>query len=79
MKGVVMKCSICKTGQTHPGNATITLQKGEAVVVLRGVPAEVCEDCGEYYLDAEVTRRVYSTAEESLKQSVEVEILRDAA
>jgi len=74
-----MKCSICKTGQTHPGHTTVTLQRGDSVVVFRGVPAEICEDCGEYYLNPDVARRLYTTAEESLKQSVEVEILRYAA
>ena len=74
-----MKCVICKTGQTYPGRTTVTLQRGESVVVIRNVPAEICEDCGEYYLDAEVTHRLYSDAEASLARSVEVEIQRYAA
>ncbi len=49
-KNSVMKCTICKTGHTHPGIATVTRQGDNAVVVLRNVPADICEDCGEYYL-----------------------------
>lgn len=74
-----MKCVICKTGQTHLGKTTVTLQRGEAVVVIRDVPAEICEDCGEFYLDAGVTRRIYADAEASLERRVEVEIQRYAA
>lgn len=74
-----MKCVICKTGQTYPGRTTVTLQRGETVVIIRDVPAEICEDCGEFYLDAEVTRRIYADAEASLKRRVEVEIQRYAA
>ncbi|MEI6413173.1 MAG: type II toxin-antitoxin system MqsA family antitoxin [Pseudomonadota bacterium] len=69
-----MKCVICKTGDTHPGKATITLQRGRMVVVIRDVPAEICEDCGEYYLDKAIAHRVYADAEQSVHRHVEVEI-----
>lgn len=74
-----MKCSICKTGETHPGKTTVTLQRGDSVIVIRAVPAEVCEDCGEYYLDEATARRVYATAEQGFERHVEVEIQRYAA
>lgn len=74
-----MKCSICKTGATHPGKTTVTLQRGDSVVVIREVPAEICEDCGEYYLDEVTARRVYTDAEQSFDRHVEVEIQRYAA
>jgi YgiT-type zinc finger domain-containing protein len=74
-----MKCSICKTGETHSGRTTVTLQRGESVVVIRDVPAEICEDCGEYYLDEVTARRVYVNAEQCFDRHVEVEIQRYAA
>lgn len=45
-----MKCVICKTGETAPGKVTVTLQRDEATVLIKDVPAEVCDNCGEYYL-----------------------------
>ena len=69
-----MKCVICKTGTTHPGKTTVTLQRGRTVVVICDVPAGICEDCGEYYLDDAVARRVYADAEHSFQRHVEVEI-----
>ncbi len=74
-----MKCVICKTGDTRPGTATVTLQRGETTVLIKEVPAEVCGDCGEYYLDDEVARRVYGQAEDAVNRHTEVEILRYAA
>ncbi|KAF0101312.1 MAG: hypothetical protein FD187_3125 [bacterium] len=74
-----MKCALCKTGQTHPGKTTVTLQRGDSVVVIRDVPAEICEDCGEYFLDELTARRVYADAEQSFARRVEVEIQRFAA
>jgi YgiT-type zinc finger domain-containing protein len=74
-----MKCVSCKTGETHAGHTTVTLQRGPTVVVIRDVPAAICEDCGEYYLDDVTARRVYVDAEQSALRYVEVEIQRYAA
>lgn len=48
-----MRCVVCRQGEVSRGETTVTLERGECVVVFRGVPAEVCRDCGEYYLDVE--------------------------
>ncbi|HXU23412.1 MAG TPA: type II toxin-antitoxin system MqsA family antitoxin [Tepidiformaceae bacterium] len=74
-----MTCVICKAGATSPGTTTVTLERGGTVVIIRDVPAQVCEDCGEYYLDEPVAQWVYSRAEQAVGRRVEVEILRYAA
>jgi YgiT-type zinc finger domain-containing protein len=74
-----MNCVICKTGETRPGNATVTLQRGETTVLIKETPADVCQNCGEYYLDEIVARKVYGQAEEAVNRHAEVEILRYAA
>lgn len=74
-----MKCVICKHGETAPGLVTVTLQRGETVVIMRDVPADVCRSCGEYYLDEAVAAKVYREAEAAVGRRAEVEILRYAA
>ncbi len=74
-----MTCLICKQGNTSPGRTTVTLQRGDCTVVFKGVPADVCENCGEYYLDEEVTRELQRRAEVAVKNGAEVEILAYAA
>ena len=74
-----MKCVICKHGETLPGLVTVTLTRDEAVFVFEGVPADVCQNCGEYYLSDEVTAVVLSRAERSIANGSEVEIQRYAA
>lgn len=74
-----MKCVICKTGETEQGEATVTLQRSNTVIVIKGVPAHICRECGEYYLDEEVARRVHEQAEAAVQRNAEVEILRYAA
>ncbi|MBL1274698.1 MAG: type II toxin-antitoxin system MqsA family antitoxin [Ectothiorhodospiraceae bacterium] len=74
-----MQCVICKQGETRPGTATVTLERGTTMVVIKGVPADVCENCGEYYLSEEMTDRVMSMAEEAVAHGAEIEVLRFAA
>ncbi|MHB1756763.1 MAG: type II toxin-antitoxin system MqsA family antitoxin [Leptospirillum sp.] len=74
-----MKCVICKTGETSPRHATVTLQRSETVVIIKEVPADVCQDCGEYYLYEPVASKVYAQLKEAVKPHVEVEILLYAA
>ena len=74
-----MRCVLCKQGETNPGRVTVTLQRRDTTVIIKDVPAEVCENCGEYYLTENITGQVLSMAEEAVKKNVEVEILRFAA
>jgi len=64
---------------THPDTATITRQRDNSLVVIRDVPAEIFEDCGEYYLSEPVAKRVYADADATVQRHVEVKILRYVA
>ena len=76
-----MQCVICKTGETLPDHVTVTLQRDGITLLIKDVPAEVCDNCGEYYLSDAVTERVMKQAEAaaSAGRNVELEILRFAA
>ena len=74
-----MKCVICKSGDLLPGTVTVTLERKETVLVIKGVPAQVCTQCGEYYLDETTTQRLYEQAEKALERNAELEVLRYAA
>jgi YgiT-type zinc finger domain-containing protein len=74
-----MKCVICKHGQTKPGLVTVTLERENSLVVIKKVPAEVCDNCGEYYLSDTITSQVLQRAEVAINNGAEVEIIRYAA
>ncbi|MBI3681172.1 MAG: type II toxin-antitoxin system MqsA family antitoxin [Acidobacteria bacterium] len=74
-----MKCVICRQGETRVGKVTVTLQRGETTVILKGVPADICDNCGEYYLSEQITATVFQRAEVAVGRGVEVEILQFAA
>lgn len=69
-----MKCVICKHGETEPGTTTITLERETLVFVVRGVPAQVCDNCGEAYVDEEITLRLLETAEKEALAGAQVEV-----
>jgi YgiT-type zinc finger domain-containing protein len=74
-----MNCVICKHGQTGSGHVTVTLQRGSCTVIIKEVPAQVCDNCGEYYLDEATTAALLTRAEAAVEKGAEVEILRFAA
>lgn len=74
-----MKCQICKNGDTKQGKVSVTLERGKTVVLIREVPAEICNNCGEYYLSEETTENILLKAENAVKNNAELEILQYAA
>lgn len=74
-----MNCVICKTGEMVAGHTTVTLQRGATTVVIKDVPAHICDNCGEYYLSEDMTERVMSMAEVAVSKGTEVEVLHWAA
>lgn len=69
-----MDCVICTGGATRPGKTTITLERGAATLVFKGVPAQVCENCGGSYVNRETTEELMRVAEEAIRAGVQVDI-----
>ncbi len=74
-----MRCVICKQGEATPGTATVTLRRGECTLIFKNVPAEVCDNCAEYYLSEVVTEKLLRQAAAAIQSGAELEILRFAA
>ena len=74
-----MKCVICKHGETRPGTTTVTLERDGSTIVFKEVPAAICDNCGEKYIDGDVTRNLLIKAEEILRSGVEVDIRKYGA
>jgi hypothetical protein len=55
------------------------LQRDETTVIFKDVPADICGNCGEYYLSEEITGQLLRRAEDAVRQGAEVEIVRYAA
>jgi YgiT-type zinc finger domain-containing protein len=50
-------CSICK-GKLHEGKTEFLAHAAGEVLVIKDVPAYVCEQCGEAWYTAETSRKI---------------------
>ena len=73
-----MKCVLCRNGETQKGETLFTISRDRVAVVVKNVPAQVCQNCGEAYDDVTASR-IFNQAEELVKSDNEVEILHFAA
>lgn len=73
-----MICPICKCGHTHPGFASVTLERDAMTLFFKSVPAQVCDNCGEEFIDETTSANLLDTAEAAARDGVQVELRRYA-
>lgn len=74
-----MRCSVCRYGVFAHGHTTVTLERGSATLVFKRVPAQVCDNCGEAYVDEAVSAQLLAAAEAAVRAGVQVEVREFAA
>jgi YgiT-type zinc finger domain-containing protein len=74
-----MDCVFCKRGSRRPGKVNHTFYRGDSIIVVKDIPAEVCDFCGEAYLSDAVTDVIERLIADAVRKGAEVEILRYAA
>jgi YgiT-type zinc finger domain-containing protein len=68
-------CPLCKSSVVQ-GASTFTVDLGTGVVVVRDVPAQVCSQCGEEWLDDSTAAKLENIVESARKKHVTVEVAR---
>ncbi|MGA2912966.1 MAG: type II toxin-antitoxin system MqsA family antitoxin [Methanoregula sp.] len=71
-----MKCVICKNGATKEGKTTVTFDRDGLTLVVKDVPAQVCSNCGEDYVDEHVAHEILTIAERMAKSGAQVDVRR---
>lgn len=74
-----IECPICKTGEYQAGKVTVKLESGDSIILIKEVPAQVWDNCGEYILDEQVTKKVLEKAEQAVANNADVKVLKFAA
>ena len=69
-----MKCLVCKNENTEAGTTTITFERDGMTLVIKNVPAQVCTNCGEAYVDEDTSARLLESAETAAREGVQVEV-----
>jgi YgiT-type zinc finger domain-containing protein len=67
-------CPLCG-GSKKPGTTTYSVELGFGVVVVRNVPATVCAQCGEEWIDSDTAQRLEHIAREAASKQHQVEII----
>ena len=70
-----MNCALCHNGLTEKGLVTVTLEKNKTIILIKNVEAEVCVNCGHYYLSEEMTKEVLKKGNEAISKGAELEIV----
>ena len=69
-----MTCVICKNGETEPGVTTSTLKRDSTIIFVTKVPANVCNNCGEAYIDSQTLVHLHNMSPENSERDDEVEV-----
>lgn len=62
-----MKCLVCKFNEFDEGTTTLTIERGDVLLVVTEIPARVCVNCGEPYIAENVAQEVEALANEKLQ------------
>ncbi len=57
MSDSIDRCDLCG-GELRPGKTTLEFWRGQELIVIKDLPADVCEQCGEAYLSVETSERL---------------------
>ena len=68
------QCPMCSAGTLQEGTTTLTMERGEATIVFKDVPAEVCGICGEAFVGEEISEDVYEQAEAAVEAGVQFDV-----
>lgn len=69
-----MKCPICKHGETENGDATVVLDRNKSTLVFKHVPADICNNCGEEFINESISVELFSVAKQAVEAGVQVDI-----
>ena len=69
-----MKCTICRKGETEPGKVTVALEREGTTLIVKSVPALVCNNCGEEYVGEKVASDLLRVAEGAKREGVQVDV-----
>jgi YgiT-type zinc finger domain-containing protein len=70
-EGEIMICPICGQGNLKAGTTTFAADADAAVVVVRNVPADVCDVCGEAFIDDTIAEELEGLVMEAKQAGTE--------
>lgn len=66
VEGDEMKCLVCKHNRFKKGTTVLPIEHGKAILLINDIPARVCENRGETYIDEAIAQDVQDLANDTL-------------
>lgn len=67
-------CALCG-GKKRKGKTTYTVELGFGVVVIRHVPALICTQCAEEWIEADIANELEKIVESARNKKLELEVV----
>ena len=68
------RCPLCG-GRKQPGKTTYSVDLGSGVVLVRNVPATVCVQCGEAWIEHRTAQKLEQITQEAREKGLQVEVV----
>jgi len=65
-----MNCVICRQPEIAEGFTSIAFERDEVTLVINSVPAQICRNCGEAYLDENISIQLLGLVEEIVEEGI---------
>lgn len=69
-----MNCALCKVNLKR-GKVNHIIDLGDGIIIIKDVPANICDQCGEYYVDTKTAIKLEEIIDELKRNRAEVLII----
>lgn len=66
-----MNCILCK-GKLIQGKVNHIVDIDGHIIIIKGVPANICKQCGEYYIETNIALKLEKIIEKAKKNKAEI-------
>jgi YgiT-type zinc finger domain-containing protein len=73
-KGFKGLCPLCG-GKRKQGTTTFSADLGESIVIIRNVPANVCDQCGEAWIAPKAAKRLEEVSLGARAKGAQIEVV----
>jgi len=71
---VRMNCILCKSNLVK-GNINHIVDFEGHIIIIKGVPANICKQCGEYYIENAIALKLEKINQDAKKNNVEILVI----
>ena len=68
------RCPLC-SGRKVTGKTTYSVDLGFGVVIVRNVPATICDQCGEEWIGPKIAGKLEKLVEEARQKRLQVKVM----